>query len=193
MRQEELVFVGICDLAGLVRGKGFPATELDGRLRQGIGLTPSNIMISAFGPILATPFGTTGDLVMMPDPTTAVQVPFDEGAAEHFYLADLRELDGTPWSCCPRDFLRRALAALEVEAGLVVKSAFEQEFVYTGVEDRPGCRLCARFLSPPGCLRREPDRRAAGGGARARQLPAGIRAAPVRGDGEARDRAPRRR
>jgi glutamine synthetase len=138
VRQEELVFVGICDLAGLVRGKGFPATELDGRLRQGIGLTPSNIMISAFGPILATPFGTTGDLVMVPDPTTAVQVPFDEGAAEHFYLADLRELDGTPWSCCPRDFLRRALTALEVEAGLVVKSAFEQEFVYTGVEDRPG-------------------------------------------------------
>ncbi|MBW4021654.1 MAG: glutamine synthetase [Proteobacteria bacterium] len=138
MRQEELVFVGICDLAGLVRGKGFPAVELDARLRQGVGLTGSNIMMSAFGPILATPFGTTGDLVMMPDRTARVQVPFDEGAAEHFYLADLQELDGTPWSCCPRDFLRRALIALEAEAGLVVHSAFEQEFVYSGIEDRPG-------------------------------------------------------
>jgi glutamine synthetase len=75
---------------------------------------------------------------MMPDPEAAVQVPFDEGAAEHFYLADLQELDGTPWSCCPRDFLRRALTALKAETGLVVKTAFEQEFVYTGVEDRPG-------------------------------------------------------
>jgi glutamine synthetase len=138
VQQEELVFVGICDLAGLVRGKGFPAAELESRLRRGVGLTASNIMISAFGAILATPFGTTGDLVMMPDPAAAVQVPFDEGAAEHFYLADLQELDGAPWSCCPRDFLRRALTALEAEAGLVVKSAFEQEFVYTGVEDRPG-------------------------------------------------------
>jgi glutamine synthetase len=138
MQQEELVFVGICDLAGLVRGKGFPAAELESRLRKGVGLTASNIMISAFGSILATPFGTMGDLVMMPDPEAAVQVPFDEGAAEHFYLADVQELDGTPWSCCPRDFLRRALAALEAEAGLVVKSVFEQEFVYTGVEDRLG-------------------------------------------------------
>ena len=138
MRQEELVFVGICDLAGLVRGKGFPAAELEARLRQGVGLTASNIMISAFGSILATPFGSTGDIVMMPDPEAAVQVPFDEGAAERFYLADLQELDGTPWSCCPRDFLRRALTALEAETGLVVKAAFEQEFVYTGVADRLG-------------------------------------------------------
>jgi glutamine synthetase len=138
MQQEELVFVGTCDFAGLVRGKGFPAAELDHRLRQGVGATASNIMISAFGSILSSPFGTVGDVVLMPDPTAGVQIPFDEGAAEHFYLADLQALDGTPWSCCPRDFLRRALTALEAETGLVVKATFEQEFVYTGVEDRPG-------------------------------------------------------
>jgi glutamine synthetase len=138
VQQEELVFVGICDLAGLVRGKGFPAAELDKRLRQGVGLTGSNMMISAFGTILSSPFGTKGDLVMMPDPTTTVQLPFDEGAAEHFYLADLQELDGRPWACCPRDFLRRALTALEAETGLTLKSAFEQEFVHLGIEERPG-------------------------------------------------------
>jgi glutamine synthetase len=138
VQQEELVFVGICDLAGLVRGKGFPASELESRLRQGVGLTGSNIMISAFGTIFSSPFGTEGDLVMMPEATTAVQLPFDEGAAEHFYLADIRELDGRPWACCPRDFLRRALTALAAETGLVVKSAFEQEFVHSGIEERPG-------------------------------------------------------
>jgi glutamine synthetase len=138
VHQEELVFVGICDLAGLVRGKGFPAMELDRRLRQGVGLTGSNIMISAFGTIFSSPFGTEGDLVMMPDPSTAVQVPFDGAAAEHFYLADIQELDGSAWSCCPRDFLRRGLAALEATAGLTLKAAFEQEFVHTGIEDRPG-------------------------------------------------------
>ena len=138
MQQEELVFVGICDLAGLVRGKGFPAADLERRWRQGVGLTGSNIMISAFGPIYSSPFGTRGDLVMMPDPATTVQVPFDEGAAERFILADIQELDGRPWSHCPRDFLRRALAALEAEAELTVKAAFEQEFVHTGIADRPG-------------------------------------------------------
>lgn len=138
MQREELVFVGVCDLAGLVRGKGFPASELTQRLRQGVGLTGSNIMISAFGTIFSSPFGTTGDVVMMPDPSTQVCVPFDGAATEHFYLADIQELDGSPWSCCPRDFLRRGLAALEAEAGLTLKAAFEQEFVHTGTEDRPG-------------------------------------------------------
>ena len=127
-----------------------------------MGTTASNIMISAFGSILATPFGTTGDVVMMPDREAVVQVPFDEGAAEHFYLADLQELDGTPWSCCPRDFLRRALTALEAETGLVVKSSFEQEFVYTGVEDRPGATYALDAFRRQGHFRRKPDRRACG-------------------------------
>ena len=58
MIREPLVFVGTCDLAGLVRGKGFPAQELPARLRRGVGLTHSNIMMSPFGPIYDTPFGT---------------------------------------------------------------------------------------------------------------------------------------
>jgi glutamine synthetase len=36
------------------------------------------------------------------------------------------------------EFLRRAIAALEEASGLQVIAAFEQEFVYTGNEDRPG-------------------------------------------------------
>ena len=43
--REPLVFVGTCDLAGLVRGKGFPLQELR-PLRKGVGLTHSNIMMS---------------------------------------------------------------------------------------------------------------------------------------------------
>jgi glutamine synthetase len=95
-------------------------------------------MMSAFGPIYETPFGTEGDLVLRPDPSTKVEVEFGEDAAERFYLADIMRMDGAHWECCPRDFLRRALAALEKEAGLSLLAAFEQEFVYTGVEDRPG-------------------------------------------------------
>jgi glutamine synthetase len=136
---EPLIFVGTSDLAGLVRGKGFPETALVLRMREGVGLTHSNIMMSAFGPIYETPFGTLGDLALIPDPTTRVEVEFDEGGAgERFYLADIRTLDGKPWECCPRNFLRRAVNALHEETGLSILAAFEQEFVYTGVEDRPG-------------------------------------------------------
>jgi glutamine synthetase len=138
MKREPLVFVGTCDLAGLVRGKGFPAADLAARLRNGVGLTGSNIMMSPFGPIYETPFGTEGDLILVPDPSTKVEVEFaDEGAAERFYLADILTMERQHWDCCPRHFLRRALAALE-EAGLTLLAAFEQEFVYTGVEERPG-------------------------------------------------------
>ena len=44
----------------------------------------------------------------------------------------------SPWECCPRDFLRRAARELEEASGLRLVAAFEQEFVYTGVDDRPG-------------------------------------------------------
>ena len=138
MEREALIFVGTCDLAGIVRGKGFPATAQAQRLRQGVGLTHSNIMMSAFGPIYDTPYGTMGDLMLVPDPTTYVEVAFELDDVERFYLGDILLLSGQHWECCPRHFLRRALAALEAEAGLGIVAAFEQEFVYTGVEDRPG-------------------------------------------------------
>jgi glutamine synthetase len=95
-------------------------------------------MMSAFGPIYETPFGTQGDLMLVPDPSTRVEVEFPDSAAERFYLGDILNTDETHWECCPRDFLRRALSALEKGSGLTVLAAFEQEFVYTGVEDRPG-------------------------------------------------------
>jgi glutamine synthetase len=138
VERERLIFVGACDLAGLVRGKGFPEAALSQRLRQGVGLAPSNIMMSAFGPIYDTPYGTAGDLMLIPDASTYVEADFGEGDVERFYLGDIQMLSGQFWSCCPRHFLRRALAALDTEAGLSVVAAFEQEFAYTGVEHRLG-------------------------------------------------------
>jgi glutamine synthetase len=139
MIREELILVATCDISGHVRGKGFPARELPGRLKKGIGWTGSNLMMSPKGPIWDTPFGTAGDLMIVPDPAAEVRVDFADGSAiEHFFLGDIRTTDGAPWECCPRDFLRRAARELEEEAGLRLVAAFEQEFVYTGTDDRPG-------------------------------------------------------
>jgi glutamine synthetase len=138
MLREELIFVGTCDIAGHVRGKAFPALDMEARRRKGVGWVPSNMMMSVFGPIFDTPFGTGGDLMIVPDPATEVRVDFADGSApEHFFLGDIRNTDGTAWACCPRAFLRRALAALESASGLRLIAAFEQEFLYTGLEDRP--------------------------------------------------------
>jgi glutamine synthetase len=139
MIREELVFVATCDISGHVRGKGFPARELKVRLKKGVGWTGSNLMMSPQGPIWDTPFGTAGDLMIVPDPAVEVRVDFGDGSAvEHFFLGDIRTTDGAPWECCPRDFLRRAAAALEEAAGLRLVAAFEQEFIDAAGADRPG-------------------------------------------------------
>ena len=139
MLREDLIFVGTCDIAGHVRGKGFPASELAARKKQGIGWTHTNMMQNAFGAILDTPFGTGGDLMVVPDMSAEARVDFGDGSApEHFILGDIRNTDGSPWECCPREFLRRAVAALDEASGLNLIAAFEQEFIYTGIEESPG-------------------------------------------------------
>lgn len=139
MLNEELVFIGTSDLAGHVRGKGLPARDLEVRGRTGVGWTPSNLMLSAVGPIWDTPFGTAGDVMIVPDMDARARVDFADGSAvEHLVLGDIRTPDGAAWVCCPREFLRRAVAELR-GLGIEMIAAFEQEFVCQGlVEGRPG-------------------------------------------------------
>ena len=104
MNREPLIMVCTCEIAGRVRGKAFPAANRAQRLKTGVGWVPTNTMISCFGPIGDTPFGATGDLILVPDAKTEVKVEFGpDSAPEHFYLGDIRETDGRPWACCPRD------------------------------------------------------------------------------------------
>ena len=88
MISEPIALVCTCEIAGRLRGKGFPVADLSARLKSGVGWVPTNTMISALGSIADTPLGIIGD------------------------LKDL--------------------------AGLELQGAFEQEFVYTGVEDHLG-------------------------------------------------------
>lgn len=39
MIQEEMIFAATSDLAGKLRGKAFPAADLERRLRRGVGWT----------------------------------------------------------------------------------------------------------------------------------------------------------
>ena len=138
MPREELVMVCCSDVAGQTRGKGFPVKLLDSRRDRGVGWTGTNIMITGFGAIADGPFGSFGDLFLKPDLDTHVRVDFDddENAPEQFVLSDICNTDGSPWDCCPRTFLKRGLAGLQ-EEGLLLKAAFEHEFHYDGVEERP--------------------------------------------------------
>ncbi len=133
MQREQIVFVGTSDLSGHFRGKSFPAADLPARLERGVGLAPTNIFISAFGPIQMTTFGTVGEVFLVPDVETRVFVTFEGGAPEYFFVGDLRTADGAPWNFCPRQILRRALDRLAGETRLRLLATFEQEFTYSGV------------------------------------------------------------
>jgi glutamine synthetase len=126
----ELVALVCCDLGSIVRGRSLPTPQLGARLEAGVGWVPANMSITPLGTVAEeTPFGSTGDLRLLPDAETQVRVeaPPEESALE-FVLCDIVETDGQPWECCPRRFLRESLEELDREYGLRVVASFEHEF-----------------------------------------------------------------
>lgn len=129
MISNPLVFAATSDLAGRTRGKAFPVSELDKRSKRGIGWTPTNVMITCFDAIAASPFGSLGDLLLIPDAEARVEVDFaDSGPVERFILGDVTDLDGRPWDFCTRSILKAALERLRSCGGIRLVSAFEHEF-----------------------------------------------------------------
>ena len=144
MNKEELVMVCSPDLSGHSRGKAFPLKDLKKRLTRGVGWVPTNIQITTFNSIADSPFGSFGDLLMIPDPATEVRVDFNDGSPEeHFYLGNICYTDGSPWECCVRSQLSSALDSLREETGLQLNSAFEFEFQFIDeqVDYGPGFSL----------------------------------------------------
>jgi glutamine synthetase len=130
--ETELVALVCCDLGAIVRGRSVPGAELGETLRAGVGWVPANHSLTPHGTLAEhTPFDSTGDLRLLPDPGTRICVETETaggaGALE-FVLCDIVETDGRPWECCPRRFLRDALGVLERELGARAVASFEHEF-----------------------------------------------------------------
>ena len=132
MSAAELVALVCCDLGSIVRGRSVPAAELSEQLARGVGWVPANHALTPLGPLAEpNPFGSTGDLRLLPDADTHVRVPSGEGGLE-LLLCDIVHTDGQPWECCPRTYLRDALAELERELGARLLASFEHEFQLLG-------------------------------------------------------------
>ncbi len=130
MSATDLIALVCCDLGAIVRGRALPAADLDSHLAAGVGWVPANHALTPLGPLAEpNPFGSTGDLRLLPDPDTRARVPAGGGhSALEMVLCDLVQTDGAPWECCPRAFLRAALAELRDELGLSLLASFEHEF-----------------------------------------------------------------
>ena len=130
MSSAELVALICCDLGSIVRGRSLPTPQLSARLQAGVGWVPANLSITPLGALAEhTPFGSVGDLRLLPDSETRVRIEGRAGeSALEFVLCDIVEPDGRAWECCPRRFLREALDELESEFGIRLMASFEHEF-----------------------------------------------------------------
>ena len=145
--REAVVTVCCSDIAGQVRGKGFPLQDLPDRWRFGVGWTPTNTMINCFGRIPATPFGPRGDLMLVPRTEGDITIDLGDGEpVERIILGDILNLNGAPWDCCLRGLLKRALLRLEAEAGVRLLVSFEHEFHVDAATERPGDSYAASSL-----------------------------------------------
>ena len=153
MRGEELVAFLHSDISGLNRGRSVPLAELESRLASGVGWVPADQALTPFGPIAEpNPWGSTGDLRLLPDRDTEVRVDlWEEASPLHFLLCDAVNTDGSPWDACPRTLLKDALTRLERETGLRLVASFEQEFLLLDLrrEPGPGFSLEAQRLVEP--------------------------------------------
>lgn len=134
-----LDFVATCDLAAQVRGRAVPATARAATEASGVGWVPADLALHCFDGIAdGNRFGSTGDLRLLPDPASAIDLPGDgDVPASRLYLADQVRIDGSAWGGCPRTFLRTALDELREAHGLVLDVAFEHEFMLTDMAPTP--------------------------------------------------------
>jgi glutamine synthetase len=149
---EKLVGFLHSDLSGLNRGRSVPVSELESRLEAGVGWVPADQALTPFGPIAEpNPWGSTGDLRLLPDRFTEVRVDLPDVSPLHFFLCDAANTDGSPWNSCPRTFLKDALDRLERESGLYLVASFEHEFLLRGpdLEVGPGFSFEAQRLVEP--------------------------------------------
>lgn len=127
---EPLVTFVTTDYAGITRGRSIAAANYKPRQMKTVGWVPANMSLTPFDLIAdPNPWGSAGDLRLLPDDNARFRFGIEGSATDlDVIMSDIVELDGAPWVCCPRSFLKAALADLEAEAGVRLAVSFEHEF-----------------------------------------------------------------
>jgi glutamine synthetase len=132
---EPLVSFVTTDYAGITRGRSIAASAYVPGQRKTLGWVPANMSLTPFDLIAdPNPWGSAGDLRLLPDDNAHFRFAIEGSATPlDVIMSDIVDLDGTPWVCCPRSFLKQALSDLQRETGLTLLVSFEHEFQMLGV------------------------------------------------------------
>jgi glutamine synthetase len=117
-----------CDNANIIRGKAVHRRTLSEYLKHGVGISAAQqaIPVMVDAPAPGSGLGPVGEVRLVPDWNTLTPLPYAPGHAR--VIGDMVK-DGSPWSFCPRNFLKRMVAEARRE-GLEVIAAFENEFYF---------------------------------------------------------------
>ena len=103
-------------------------------MREGVGLTRAQNAVNMLEELVYVEgMEPVGEVRVVPDPATYTVLPWVDRTAG--LLCDQLGHDGLDWGCCPRSFLKRAIAAAEA-AGIRFMASFENEFYLA--EERDG-------------------------------------------------------
>jgi len=129
----DLVRIFYVDSAGVTRGRVVPARDIAATLDEGINFAKVQQSFTALDfPIEGTPVsGPVGEVRLVPDPGTFVELPYAERTAA--MVGSFETLDGEPWAVGPRARLQELLDRLEYTPA----AAFESEF-YLGRREEGG-------------------------------------------------------
>lgn len=128
---DPLVTLVVNDYSGITRGRSMSARAFDrSKNVRTCGWVPANMSLTTFDQIAdPNPWGSSGDLRLMPDVTARSACwPPDADTPLDLVPSDIVELDGQSWTCCPRSFLKSALADFKRVTGCTFISSFEHEF-----------------------------------------------------------------
>lgn len=115
------------DYSGVASAKTVPPRGFRSAANTGLVFAVANLDMNILDhqPSSATWLGDSGDMLVVPDPTSYMVLPrYPKTAIANGWM---RATDGSEWDGCPRTRLQRAIDAL-AEAGLSVQAALEPEF-----------------------------------------------------------------
>ena len=122
----QLVRFLYCDNGGVIRGKSAHVGQLARRMHSGIGLVKGMQSFTSLDSLAPdATYGPIGEIRLVPDPETFVILPYAPRSGQ--MVANMVELDHTPWALDPRWFLQR-MVARALGKGLSFDAAFENEF-----------------------------------------------------------------
>ena len=133
----QLVRVLYCDNGGVIRGKSMHVGQLARRMQSGIGLVKGMQSFASLDFLAPdATYGPVGEIRLVPDPDTFVILPYAPRSGQ--MIANMVDLDHTPWALDPRSFLQRMVARAS-DHGFTFDAAFENEF-YLATKTADGYR-----------------------------------------------------